>query len=249
MSGSEPIRAIIVDDEQLARQYLGELLAQRPEIQVVAECKNGFEAVKAVSEQEPDVVFLDIQMPKLDGFEVLELLDRPVLVVFVTAYDEYAVRAFDAHALDYLLKPFSKERLAEAIEKIQHNLGQPRLPGPELKEAARPKDVYQKRIVVKDGTSVVIIRDDDIDYIQAEDDYVAVHSKKRSWLKHQTMSSLEQALDPQRFVRIHRSVIVNVERIARIEPYTKDRHLAILKDDTRLPISRSGHKRIKSLLG
>jgi len=248
MSGSETIRAIIVDDEKLARQYLVELLKQHPQVEVLAECKNGFEAVKAVADTLPDLMFLDIQMPKLNGFEVLELLEHPLAVVFVTAYDEYAVKAFDAHAVDYLLKPFSKERLAEAIEKVQRNLNQPRLPGPELKEAARAADNYQKRIVVRDGTSVVIIRDDDIDFIQAEDDYVSIHKRGKSWLKHQTLASLETALDPQRFVRIHRSVIVNVERIARIEPYTKDRYLAILKDDTRLPISRSGHKRIKSIL-
>jgi two-component system, LytTR family, response regulator len=248
MSGSETIRAIIVDDEKLARQYLVELLKQHPQVEVLAECKNGFDAVKAVSDTLPDLLFLDIQMPKLNGFEVLELLEHPLAVVFVTAYDEYAVKAFDAHAVDYLLKPFSKERLAEAIEKVQRNLNQPRLPGPELKEAARAADNYQKRIVVRDGTSVVIIRDDDIDFIQAEDDYVSIHKRGKSWLKHQTLASLETALDPQRFVRIHRSVIVNVERIARIEPYTKDRYLAILKDDTRLPISRSGHKRIKSIL-
>ncbi len=248
MSGSETIRAIIVDDEKLARQYLVELLKQHPQVEVLAECKNGFEAVKAVADTLPDLMFLDIQMPKLNGFEVLELLEHSLAVVFVTAYDEYAVKAFDAHAVDYLLKPFSKERLAEAIEKVQRNLNQPRLPGPELKEAARAADNYQKRIVVRDGTSVVIIRDDDIDFIQAEDDYVSIHKRGKSWLKHQTLASLETALDPQRFVRIHRSVIVNVERIARIEPYTKDRYLAILKDDTRLPISRSGHKRIKSIL-
>jgi two-component system, LytTR family, response regulator len=249
VSRSEPIRAIVVDDEKLARQYLIELLRDHPAIQVVGECRNGFEAVKAVAEHEPDMVFLDIQMPKLNGFEVIELIDRPVAVVFVTAYDQYALKAFDAHALDYLLKPFSKERLAEAIEKVLRNVGRAVPPGHELAEAARPADAFLQRIVVKDGTSVTIIRDDQIDYIQAEDDYVAIHSRGKSWLKHQTLSSLEKALDPDRFVRIHRSVIVHVERIAQIEPYTKDRHLAILKDGTRLSISRSGHKRLKAVLG
>lgn len=248
MRSSERIRAILVDDEKLARQYLNELLGQFPQVEVLCECRNGFEAVKAVAEHRPDLLFLDIQMPKLDGFEVLELLEHPVAVVFVTAYDEYAVRAFDAHALDYLLKPFSKERLAETLDKVQRNLGRARPPVSELKEAARPADEFQKRIVVKDGTSVVIIKDDEIDYLQAEDDYVSIHKKDKSWLKHQTLASLEHALDPRRFIRIHRSVIVNVERIDKIEPYTKDRHLAILKDGTRLPISRSGHKRIKSIL-
>jgi two-component system LytT family response regulator len=242
------IRAIIVDDEKLARQYLREMLRDHPEIEVVAECHNGFEAVKVVSELSPDLLFLDIQMPKLDGFEVLELVDRPVAVVFVTAYDQYALKAFDAHALDYLLKPYSKERLAEAIDKVRRNLGGRIPPGHELKNAARPEDTHQQRIVVKDGTSVVIVRDDQIDYIRAEDDYISIHSQGKSWLKHQTISSLEHSLDPSRFVRIHRSTILNVERIDRIEPYTKDRHLAILKDGTRLNISRSGHKRLKEVL-
>jgi two-component system, LytTR family, response regulator len=249
VSRNEPIRAIVVDDEKLACQYLTELLQDHPDIQVVAECRNGFEAVKAVAEHEPDLLFLDIQMPKLNGFEVLELIEHPPAVVFVTAYDQYAQKAFDAHALDYLLKPFSKERLAEAIEKVQRNMGSPMPAVHELKEAARPADTFLQRIVVRDGTSVTIIPEDQINYIQAEDDYVAIHSGKKSWLKHQTLSSLEQALNPERFVRIHRSAIVQVECIARIEPYTKDRQVAILKDGTRLFISRSGHKRLKAVLG
>ncbi len=249
MSRNEPIRAIVVDDEKLACQYLIELLQDYPDIQVVAECRNGFEAVKAVAEFEPDLLFLDIQMPKLNGFEVIELIEHPLAVVFVTAYDQYAQKAFDAHALDYLLKPFSKDRLAEAIEKVLRNLDRAMPSGHELKEAARPADTFLQRIVVRDGTSVTIIPEDQINYIQAEDDYVAIHSGNKSWLKHQTLSSLEQALNPNRFVRIHRSAIVHVECIARIEPYTKDRQVAILKDGTRLFISRSGHKRLKVVLG
>jgi two-component system LytT family response regulator len=249
LTSLQKITAIIVDDEKLARQYLAEILHDHPDIHVMAECKNGFEAVKAVAEHGPDLLFLDIQMPKLNGFEVLELIEQPLAVVFVTAYDEYALKAFDAHAVDYLLKPFSRERLKESLEKVRRNLGRSLPPVQELKDAARPAQGHQRRIVVKDGTSVVIIPEADIDYLQAEDDYVAVHSQGKSWLKHQTLASLEKALDPERFVRIHRSVIVQVDRIDKIEPYTKDTHLAILKDGTQLPISRAGYKRLKGILG
>lgn len=238
------IRAIIVDDEPLARQVLRELLEDHREVEVLAECKNGFEAVKAVSELPVDLLFLDIQMPKLDGFEVLELLDRPVPTIFVTAYDEYAVRAFEAHALDYLLKPYTRERLAEALSRVHH-----KVPPPDIGSSARPEEAHLTRIVIKDGPDIVIIPERDIDYIRAEDDYVSVHSGERSFLKHQTMASLERSLDPAHFVRIHRSAIVRLDRIKRIELHTKDRYIAILEDGTTLPISRSGHRRLKGLLG
>jgi two-component system LytT family response regulator len=243
------IRAIVVDDEKLARDLLAEMLREHREIQVVCECKNGFEAVKAVAELAPDLLFLDIQMPKLTGFEVLELLDEQPAVVFVTAYDQYAVDAFDAHAVDYLLKPFSAERLAAAIDKVRKNLERPPPPVDELRRAVEPAGEHQRRIVIRDGAQVVILRDDQVDYVEAADDYISIHSQGRSLLKHQTISSLEQALDPARFVRIHRSTIVNIDRIDRIELFTKDRYLAILKDGTRLNISRSGHKRLKAVLG
>jgi len=238
------IRAIIVDDEPLARQVLRELLDDHPEVEVLAECKNGFEAVKAVSELPVDLLFLDIQMPKLDGFEVLELLDRPVPTIFVTAYDEYAVKAFDAHAVDYLLKPYTPERLAEAISRVEG-----RIPPPDIAAAARPEDQYLTRIVIKDGADIVIVPEADVDYVQAEDDYVSVHAKGRSHLKHQTMASLEASLDPAHFVRIHRSAIVRLDRVKRIELHTKDRYVAILSDGTVLPISRAGHKKLKAVLG
>jgi two-component system LytT family response regulator len=238
------IRAIIVDDEPLARQVLRELLEDHAEVEVLAECKNGFEAVKAVSELPVDLLFLDIQMPKLDGFEVLELLDRPVPTIFVTAYDEYAVRAFEAHAVDYLLKPVTPERLAEALSRVGG-----RTPPPNIASEARPGNAYLTRIVIKDGPDIVIIPQGDIDYVQAEDDYVCVHAKGRSFLKHQTMASLEASLDPAHFVRIHRSAIARLDRIKRIELHTKDRYIAILEDGTTLPISRAGHRRLKGLLG
>jgi two-component system LytT family response regulator len=243
------IGVIIVDDEELARQLLREYLGSSREIEILAECANGFEAVKAISERKPDLVFLDVQMPKLDGFEVLELIGRDVAVIFVTAFDQYAMKAFDAHAVDYLLKPFSQERFDKALERARQRLGEKLPPVPELARAARPPEQHLERIVVKDGARVHIIPVDKLDYAEAQDDYVALHSQGKSFLKQQTISSLETALDPQQFVRIHRSVIVNLERVAKIEPYAKDSRVAVLTDGTQLQVSRAGYDRLKLLLG
>jgi len=249
-----PLRAVIVDDEELARGLLREYLRGAGGVEVAAECANGFEAVKAVAEHKPDLVFLDVQMPKLDGFEVLELIDASVSVIFVTAYDQYAMKAFDANAVDYLLKPFSADRFKKALDRVRHRLGNPAPPAPkiaatELSAAARPPEQRLERIVVKDGTKVHIIPLEKLDYIEAQDDYIALRSEKKSYLKQQTLSSIEAQLDPKKFVRIHRSYIVNLERIARIEPYTKDSRVAVLTDGSQLPVSRSGHAKLKSLLG
>ena len=248
------LKAVIVDDEELARQLLREYLWEAGGVEVVAECANGFDAVKAIGELKPDLVFLDVQMPKLDGFEVLELIDPPPAVIFVTAYDQFAMRAFDAHAVDYLLKPFHLERFRKALEKARTRLGgsyleKARPTATELTAAARPPGVALERIVVKDGSKVHIIPVEKLDYVEAQDDYVALHSEKKSHLKQQTIASVEEQLDAKRFVRIHRSYIVNLERIARIEPYTKDSRVAVLLDGTQLPVSRSGHAKLKVLLG
>ena len=243
------LRAAIVDDEELARQLIREYLWEAGGVEVVAECGNGFDAVKAIGELRPDLVFLDVQMPKLDGFEVLELIDPPPAVIFVTAYDEYAMRAFDVHAVDYLLKPFHLDRLKKALEKARGRLGKAQPVASELTAAARPPGQALERVVVKDGTKVHIIPIGKLDYVEAQDDYIAIHSEKKNYLKQQTISSIEAQLDPQRFVRIHRSYVVNLERIARIEPYTKDSREAVLTDGTQLPVSRSGHTKLKELLG
>ncbi len=257
------MRAIIVDDEELARQLLVEYLREIGGVEVIAECANGFEAVKAISESKPGIVFLDVQMPKLDGFEVLELIDTAgIAVIFVTAYDQYAMRAFDANAVDYLLKPFSMDRLRKTLDRVRQRAGDSgksqvpatgssgaALSSAELAAAARPPGQPLSRIVVKDGTKVHIIPLAKLDYVEAQDDYVALHSEKKSYLKQQTISALEAQLDPNRFVRIHRSYIVNIERIARIEPYTKDSRVAVLNDGTQLPVSRSGNARLQTLLG
>jgi two-component system LytT family response regulator len=247
---SARVRAIVVDDEDLARHILREYLSGEPDIEIVAECANGFEAVKAVGEHQPDLIFLDIQMPKLDGFEVLELVDRNIAVVFVTAFDQYAMKAFDAAAVDYLLKPFSAERLRTALQRVRRRLGerQSMPPAMELKAAARPPDQYVQRIVVKDGPRVHVIPVDKLDCAEAQDDYVSLRSGGKTFLKQQTISSLEASLDPSRFVRVHRSFLVNLERVAKIEPYTKDAKLAILTDGTQVPVSRSGYARLRDLM-
>ncbi len=243
------MRAVIVDDEELARKLLREYVESCAGVEILAECANGFEAVKTISESKPDLVFLDVQMPKLDGFEVLELIGRDVAVIFVTAFDQYAMKAFDAHAVDYLLKPFSLERFEKALERARQRLGQQTPPATELATAARPPQAYLQRIVVKDGARVHIIPVDRLDYAEAQDDYVALHSQGKNYLKQQTISSLEAALDPQQFVRIHRSIIVNLERVAKIEPYAKDSRVAVLSDGTQLQVSRAGYDRLKALLG
>jgi two-component system, LytTR family, response regulator len=249
MSSSETIRAVIVDDEELARAIIREHLAECPDIEVAAECSNGFEAVKTVTELQPDLLFLDIQMPKLNGFEVLELLGRDVDVIFVTAYDEYALRAFEVHAVDYLLKPFSPERFAEALARARDRIQKKvRPPVTELVSESRARQRPLERVLVRDGAKVHVIPVEKIDYIEAQDDYVCVKSGGKEYLKQETLGELEGALDPARFIRIHRSYLLNIERLARIELYAKDSRVAILTDGTKLLVSRSGYSRLKPLL-
>ena len=250
---SDPIKVVVVDDEAPARNLLGEYLSAHPDVQVVGECANGFEAVKAITEIRPDLVFLDVQMPKLTGFEVLELLDPGPAVVFCTAYDEYALKAFEVHAVDYLLKPFGRERLAEALVRVRARLREsapaPATPpaGP-LAEAARPAGRWLERILIREGAQVNIIPVERLDYLEAQDDYVAIHSEGRTWLKTQPLAELSNGLDPARFVRIHRSYVLNVERLSKLELYSKDSRIAILKGGQQLPVSRSGYARLKELM-
>jgi two-component system LytT family response regulator len=246
------IRIVIVDDEELARQVLCELISAHTELEIIAECANGFEAVKAVTELKPDLLFLDIQMPKLDGFEVLELVGTEMAIVFATAYDEYALKAFEVHAVDYLLKPFGAERFERALQHARQRIGGASSPDAskiaEVAQSARVPGTFLDRIVVRDGTRVHIIPVAKLNYAEAQDDYVALASEGKKYLKQQTIASLESALDPKQFLRIHRSYIVNLERVARIEPYGKDSKVAILSDDTRLPVSRAGYERLRAVL-
>ncbi|BDU76387.1 LytR/AlgR family response regulator transcription factor [Mesoterricola sediminis] len=242
--------AIIVDDEDLARAVVAEHLAVHPEIRVVASCPNGFEAVKACAEHRPDLMFLDIQMPKLTGFEVLEILDPQPTVVFITAYDQHALKAFEVHAVDYLLKPFSADRFEEALVRAKARCDQGDATGPQptvLHDAAR-SDWPLDRLVVKDGAKVSLVPLAKLDYVQAQDDYVLLKTAEKSHLKQQTISSLEQRLDPKRFLRIHRSFIIQLDRLARLEQTPSESWVAVLTDGNRLPVSKSGYARLKTVL-
>ncbi len=246
------IRAVIVDDEELARQVIREFLVPHPEVEVIGECANGFEAVKLATEQKPDLIFLDIQMPKLDGFEVLELIGSDHAIIFVTAHDTYAIRAFEVHAVDYLLKPFGAERFEAALERAKKRLESKSpsaaVPATELAASARPPAQYLERIPVRDGSQVFIIPVSKLDFAEAQDDYVALSTEGKKHLKQQPISSLEAALDPSRFLRIHRSYIVNLERVVKVEPYGKDSHVAVLKNGVQLPVSRAGYARLRAFL-
>jgi len=242
------LRVAIVDDEALARAVLREYVSPMPDVEIVAECANGFEAVKVVAEQHPDLLFLDVQMPKLDGFEVLELVGRDVAVVFVTAYDQYAIRAFEVHAVDYLLKPFSPERLSEALNRARERLRRGERPAVEdLAATARPA-TRPGRVLVRDGSRVHVLATEKIDYVQAQDDYVAFRCEGKEYLKEQTLAQVEASLDPATFVRIHRSYLLNLDRLARVELDERERRVAVLTDNRRLPVSRSGYARLSARL-
>ena len=242
-------KALIVDDEELARKLLREMLTQHPEIEIAAECANGMEAVKAAAEHKPDLLFLDVQMPKLTGFDVLELIDPAgVSIIFVTAYDQFAMKAFEVHAVDYLLKPFSRDRFEAALQRAKNQKGNKPADPVALSATARATGQFLERIVVKDGTRVTLIPVAKLDYAEALDDYVSLVTDGKKHLKQQTISGLEASLDPALFVRIHRSYLVNLERVTRIEPYGKDSRVAILSNNVKLPVSRAGYARLKSLL-
>lgn len=244
------MRAIVVDDEELARGLLREYIAEETDIEVVAECANGFDAVKSIAEHRPDLVFLDVQMPKLTGFEVLELVGSDLAVVFVTAHDQYAIKAFDAAAVDYLLKPFDLTRFRVAMERVRRRVAdRAAMPqAAQLSRAAQAPGQHASRIVVKDGSRIHVIPVKDLQYAEAQDDYVALHHGGKTFLKQQTISSLESTVDPECFVRTHRSFIVNIEHVAKIEPYTRDSRVAVLKDGAKIPVSRAGFLRLKELM-
>ncbi len=238
-------RVLIIDDEPLARSIVREFLQSHPECETIGECTNGIEAVKAINESQPDIVFLDIQMPKLNGFEVLELLEHRCGVIFATAYDEFALKAFEVQAVDYLLKPFSQERFDAALARAKE-----RLPGEWESVIAgyRRQRAFDDRIIVKDGSAVHVIAAESVDYIEAQDDYIAIHVGKDTFLKKQTISEMESRLNASEFMRVHRSFILRLDRLARIELYAKDSRIVILKNGKQLPISRSGYEKLKSLL-
>ncbi|MFM2087460.1 MAG: hypothetical protein RLZZ237_2329 [Pseudomonadota bacterium] len=241
------MRVAIVDDEMLARGLLREYLARHDDIEIVAECANGFEAVKAITELEPELVFLDIQMPRLDGFEVAELVGAKTRFIFVTAYDQYALKAFECHALDYLLKPYGEQRFEQALAHARTH----RVPLASVQAVVRQaavRDAPLDRVLIRDGAKVHVIASARIDYIEAQDDYVSIRSEGKSYLKSQRLSELESQLDPVKFLRVHRSYLLNIDGISRIVAATKDSHVAILRDETRIPVSKAGYQKLKLLL-
>jgi len=241
-------KVLIIDDEPLARRLVKEYLKDYSNFELVGECGDGFEALKAIQELKPDVLFLDIQMPKINGFELLEVLtDRP-MVIFTTAYDEYALKAFDMNAIDYLLKPFSKERFQNALSKLENSETQQQ----KLTELIERQEFHsesENRIVIKDGATIKIIAMDDVDYFEAYDDYVKIHAKDKVHLKKQTMNHYENVLKNKQFVRIHRSSIINIHRLAKIESFEKNSYVAILSNGAQLAISRNYYPKLKIRLG
>ena len=244
-------KIILIDDEPLARMVVLEYLQTFPQLQVVQECNDGFEGVKAIQQHQPDLILLDIQMPKINGFEMLELLEQPPAVIFATAYDEYAIKAFEAHAVDYLLKPFSKDRFDKAVNKWldqQSNVAAANNTQ-NLLEAVSQNPVQNNRIVVKNGNKIKIIPVNEVLYLEAADDYVKVHTADGYFLKSKTMAHFENVLDTAVFCRCHRSYLVNTQYITRIEPYEKDGHLAILKNGAKVAVSRGGYGKLREVLG
>jgi len=243
-------RTILIDDEPLAREVVKEYLEEYPQIEVVAECNDGFEGVKAVAQYQPDLIFLDIQMPKITGFEMLELLDSRPAVIFTSAFDEYAIKAFETHAVDYLLKPFARDRFRKAVDKWleQQHLAEARQHVQAMLENAAVAPGQSERIVVKSGSSIKIIPAQDVLYLEAYDDYVKIHTAEGVFLKNKTMAFFENSLDDKQFVRTHRSFIVQVPQITGLVPYEKDAYKVVLKTGEKLPVSKTGYVKLKQLL-
>src|SRR5258706_16250526 len=243
-------KVIIIDDEMLARSIVKEYLQTHPELELMQECSDGFEGLKSIQQHQPDLIFLDIQMPKINGFEMLELIEQPPAIIFTTAFDEYAIKAFEAHAIDYLLKPFDQERFDKALAKwMQQKNVNTEKSTQELLETASQSPAQSQRVVVKNGSKIKIIPAHDIFFLEAADDYVKIHTQEGNFLKNKTMNHFEHVLDKHQFVRGHRSYIVNVQQITRIDPYEKDGHIAVLRSGAKVPVSRGGYGKLKSVLG
>jgi two-component system LytT family response regulator len=245
------IKAIIIDDEELARKVIIRYLEKHPEIELIETCENGFTGLKAIQEQKPDLIFLDIQMPKINGFELLELLDEKPAIIFSTAHDEFAIKAFEHSALDYLLKPYNQQRFSQAVNKaiehIQNGLKQtPQID--KLEKTIQQTDDYLQRIVVKDKSNVHIIPTKEILYLEAAGDYVEIHTISGKFLKQQALSYFEQRLNPKDFFRVHRSWIVAAGEIAKLEPYSKDNFVLIMKNGKEINVSKTGMKLLRKEL-
>ncbi|MBY0482872.1 MAG: response regulator [Chitinophagaceae bacterium] len=243
------MNVIIIDDEPLARSLVIEYLADFPELKLVQECGDGFEGLKAINQHKPDLIFLDIQMPKINGFELLELIEKPPAIVFTTAFEAYAIKAFEAHAIDYLLKPFSRERFQRAIQKWLQQKNASSTNTQVLLDTVAASTGQQNRIVLKDNGKIKIIPTQQVQYLESADDYVKIHTAEGIFLKNKTMQYFETHLSDQDFVRIHRSYLVHIQLITRLEPYEKDSHLAILSTGQKLPVSKAGYAKLRLVLG
>ncbi len=241
------MKTILIDDEPLAREIVREYLETYPDIEIVGECNDGFEGVKMITELQPDLIFLDIQMPRITGFEMLEIVDEPPAVIFTTAFDEFAIRAFEEQAIDYLLKPFSKERFDQAIQRFLSHKTELRARTRNLLDARNNMRI-QNRVVIKDGSKIKIIPLHEVLYLEAADDYVKVHTAERTYLKKKTMRSFEDSIPETQFVRLHRSYLVNIAQITGIHPFEKDHHVALLKSGHKIPVSKSGYQKLKNAL-
>ena len=242
------MKLLIIDDEPLARLIVKEYLQSFPALDVVQECADGFEGLKAIKEHQPDLVILDIQMPKINGFEMLELADPAPAVIFTTAFDEYAIKAFETHAVDYLMKPFSKTRFEAAINKwLDTKTTFVETTASVLAEASLSPQQRQ-RIVVKNGTKIKIIPVQDVLFLEAADDYVKIYTTEGSFLKNKTMSHFEHQLEATQFVRCHRSYMLNISQVIKIDAYEKDGHIAILRSGHKVPVSRSGYLKLREVL-
>ena len=239
------IKTILIDDEPLASSVLQEYLSQYPQFEIAAICQDGFQGLKAIQEHQPDLIFLDVQMPKITGFEMLELLEEPPAVIFTTAFDQYALKAFDAMAVDYLLKPFSTDRFAKAIDKYLQTRSEDNFSSEELKNLAEKSN----RLVVRVKNDIKVIPTREVSFFEAEDDYIAIHCPSGKYLKKMTMKSLEEALDPRNFVRVHRSFMVNLGEVSKIEPYERDNYLVLLRSGAKVPVTKNGYARLRQVLG
>lgn len=245
----ESIKVIIIEDEELGRELIKNYLKDREDIEIIAECENGFEGIKQIQEKKPDLIFLDIQMPKLNGFEMLEILDDRPEVIFTTAYNQYAIQAFELNAIDYLLKPFSRERLIEALDKARKRLLSKQSQSEKIRNLVQqPLEEIIRRVVVKSNSKIHVIPVDKIRYLEAQDDYVMIYTLDGKHLKQATMKYFEKHLDPDEFMRVHRSYIIRLEQVVQLEPYGKDNYVAKLKDGSSVKISKSGFKNLKGKL-
>jgi two-component system LytT family response regulator len=256
MSGATCIRTLIVDDEPLARERIRDMLTSDPAIEIVAECANGQEAIEAIEHHSPDLLFLDVEMPGIDGFAVLEALpaERMPTTIFVTAYDQYAVRAFEVYALDYLLKPFDQERFDKALKRAKDQIASERSEAVSQQilraiEDIKTKPVHLERLVIKMNGHVFFMKAEEIDWLEAEGNYVRLHSGKESYLLRDTISALESQLDPKRFIRVHRSAIVNVDRISELQPWFHGEYRIVLREGVQLTLSRTYREKLHELLG